>query len=271
MNKIFLSICLVWSLTSNCQSKQDLKRIEKLFKDFGYTPNHYSAALIKKTKEFVVPALFWSNRIRVMKWSDIDSVLLWDTTGPYMHMFIYGTGIEYIECEEGQKCNSSYYDTTYFVDQRITSMQIIFPVTDDSGKVILTKKVRGKIRKAIQKLKAPVKEYFVKLPRSRGYVDTIRKEVFLPGHIGETYIDALEIQKATELNPILSTLKIISFVFYSSHNEMTIQNEGNLFNDGLRKLLQRVRPGVTMVFDEIKVLTGLGTIKELKPLIIFAK
>lgn len=273
MKVCFLIASIFLILNSWGQSKHDVSYLNTLFKKYAYTSNSHPPQLLDSSREFVVPNLWEDDRLTTMKFKNIDSILLWDTSGPFLHMQIHGSGIQYHECERDSNCNTRYFGTLFYKESTVTGMYLMFDVNDSSGRVILTKKVRDEIEKAIKKLNVPVREHYVKLPPPKPIVIP-PGQAYFPGHIGETTIPYKDIQHATELRLIKSTWRIVSFVFnmvgagFNCFGDFKpIINNGEKFNSDLQRLLQYVRPGYTLVFDEITIMNGRGMVEQLKPVV----
>lgn len=268
------------SILVTASSFSQSKKLNKLLKKYAFTYANHPPTSFQNSKEIIVPETYSpeSSTIYVMKWINIDSVKIWDTGGNRIRVFLFGKGLHYEMCErEMDTCVTTYFSSPYKKERVLN--EIFFEIESKTGtnEDGITKKDRKKLINAFKRLNnTPViEEYYL----DKNYVYPIYEPprtgiiAYLAGHLGELYIPAKEIQEVTELKTVLSTYKIVSFryIIAMSHNDAYAYNEGAKFNEELVRVLNRVRPGATIVFDEIMVENGQGIIQKASTFIINAK
>lgn len=273
----FLSILV--SASSFSQSK----KLNKLLKKYAFTYANHPPTSFQNSKEIVVPETYSpeSSTLYVMKWKNIDSVKIWDTGGNRIRVYLFGKGMEYQLCESDMDtCMATYFSSSYKTERVLKKILFEIECKTETNEQGITKKDRKKLINAFKRLNnTPViEEYYLDKNYVYPIIEPPRTGIiaYLAGHLGEVYIPAKEIQEVKELKTVLSTYKIVSFVLYATAPGFYDQpspmfNEGAKFNEDILRVMKRIHPGSTIVFDEIMVENGQGIIQKASTFIINAK
>jgi hypothetical protein len=275
------SILLILLVSINCFGQS--KKLNKLLEKYVSTWASHPPMSLQDSKEIVVPQTFSPviYTIYAMKWKDIDSIVILDTGGVRIRVELYGNGLQYHLCTNNKdSCLATYFDSLYKINRVVNQISIEIEATNEYVEKGITKKDRRRLIKSLNALNnSPVIiEYEGMKNRPQPKTEPPRKGiiVYMTDHLGQVYIPAKEIQKVKELKTVLSTYKIVSFKFYLTSPGFydqpgLIYNEGEKFNNEIIRLLQRVRPGTVILFDEILVENGQGKIEQATSFVIVAK